>query len=79
MFIMLDIRDTGLTADEFARRLLDEESVAVLPCDGFGKTGEGLLRLSLTRSDAVLDDAGNRIVQFACRLASGAVAPVGEK
>jgi arginine:pyruvate transaminase len=71
MFVMLDIRGTGLSSEAFARALLDEEAVAVLPCDGFGPSGVGQLRLSLTSADARLAEAGKRIVGLAGRLARG--------
>ncbi len=66
MFVMLDVRGTGLSAEGFARRLLDSEAVAVLPCDGFGPSAAGHLRISLTEPDPVLREAGERIVRF-CR------------
>jgi arginine:pyruvate transaminase len=69
MFVMLDIRKTGLPAARFAGRLLDDEAVAVLPCDGFGPSAAGHLRISLTAPDAVLAEAGARIVRFAAALA----------
>jgi arginine:pyruvate transaminase len=69
MFVLLDIRATGVSAGEFARGLLDVERVAVLPCDGFGASAAGYLRISLGAPDARLADAGNRIVRFAQRLA----------
>jgi arginine:pyruvate transaminase len=65
MFVLLDIRGTGLEAEEFARRLLLREHVAVLPCDGFGPSAAGHLRISLTAPDPRLDEAGRRIVRFA--------------
>ena len=65
MFVLLDVRGTGLGADEFARRLLDAESVAVLPCDGFGPSAAGHLRIALSAPDARLAEAGRRIVRFA--------------
>ena len=65
MFVMLDVRGTGLDADGFARRLLERENVAVLPCDGFGPSAVGHLRISLTAPDARLAEAGERIVRFA--------------
>ena len=65
MFVLLDIRGTGLQAEEFARRLLLREHVAVLPCDGFGPSAAGHLRISLTAPDPRLDEAGGRIVRFA--------------
>jgi arginine:pyruvate transaminase len=69
MFVLLDIRDTGLEAEEFARGLLETERVAVLPCDGFGASAAGHLRISLGAADDRLEEAGHRIVRFAQRLA----------
>jgi arginine:pyruvate transaminase len=69
MFVLLDIRDTGLSADAFVRALLDQEAVAALPCDGFGASATGHLRLSLTTADGILAEAGGRILRFAQRLA----------
>lgn len=65
MFVLLDIRATGLSSQEFASRLLEREGVATLPCDGFGPSVAGHLRLSLTVPEASLDEAGRRIVRFA--------------
>ncbi|HYD64951.1 pyridoxal phosphate-dependent aminotransferase [Azospirillum sp.] len=69
MFVLLDIRGTGLTSTAFAERLLEAEDVAVLPADGFGPSAIGHLRISLTAPDAVLEEAGRRIVRFAGGLA----------
>jgi arginine:pyruvate transaminase len=69
MFVLLDIRDTGLSAEAFAQGLLDAERVAVLPCDGFGASAEGYLRISLGAPDDRIAEAGERIVRFAQRLA----------
>jgi arginine:pyruvate transaminase len=68
MFVLLDVRGTGLGSEEFARALLEGEGVAVLPCDGFGPSAVGHLRISLTAPDAVLAEAGRRIVGLAGRL-----------
>jgi arginine:pyruvate transaminase len=68
MFVLLDIRPSGLGSAEFARRLLVEERVAVLPCDGFGASAAGHLRIALTAPDSRLEEAARRIVQFARRL-----------
>ncbi len=64
MFLMIDVRDSGLGSIEFADRLLDAEGVAVLPCDGFGPSGVGYLRLSLSASLDVLERACDRIERF---------------
>ncbi|HXZ01081.1 MAG TPA: pyridoxal phosphate-dependent aminotransferase [Stellaceae bacterium] len=70
MFVMLDVRGTGLGAEEFARTLLDEEGVAALPCDGFGPSAIGHLRLALSLPDERLEEAGRRILHLARRLAA---------
>jgi arginine:pyruvate transaminase len=69
MFVLLDIRATGLGSEEFAERLLEREGVAVLPADGFGPSATGHLRISLTVDDAKLAEAGERIVRLARQLA----------
>ena len=70
MFVLLNIRDTGLDAEPFARGLLDSERVAVLPCDGFGASAEGHLRISLGAPDAA--DRGGRAAHRPLRPAPGA-------
>jgi arginine:pyruvate transaminase len=69
MFVLLDVRGTGLGSSEFALGLLEAEHVAVLPCDGFGPSAAGHLRIALSAPDARLEDAGERIVRYAQRLA----------
>jgi arginine:pyruvate transaminase len=69
MFVLLDIRGTGLGSQDFAMGLLEAERVAVLPCDGFGPSAAGHLRIALSQPEPRLKDAGERIVRFAQRLA----------
>jgi arginine:pyruvate transaminase len=70
MFVMLDVRRTGLGADTFARRLLAEELVSVLAGDAFGGAAAGHVRLSLTAPEERLAEACDRIGRFAFRLAA---------
>jgi arginine:pyruvate transaminase len=70
MFVLFDVRSTGLGAEDFARGLLEREDVALLPCDGFGPSAVGHLRIALTAPEARLEDAGRRIVRFARELTS---------
>ena len=70
MFVLLDIRGTGLASEAFARQLLVREHVAVLPCDGFGSSAVGHLRISLTAPEPRLAEAGRRIVRFAGSIAA---------
>jgi arginine:pyruvate transaminase len=72
MFSVVDIRATGLSGEVFARRLLDEEKVAVMPGESFGPALNGWLRLSLTRSDDELAEACRRLSAFAARQLKGA-------
>jgi arginine:pyruvate transaminase len=69
MFVLLDVRSTGLGSQAFALELLHREHVAVLPCDGFGPSAAGHLRISLTAPEPRLEEAGRRIVGLARRLA----------
>lgn len=68
MFVMLDVRGTGRTADAFARGLLEEENVAVLGGDAFGAPAAGHVRVSLTVPDERLAEACDRIGRFVFRL-----------
>jgi arginine:pyruvate transaminase len=65
MFIMADVRRTGLSGDEFATRLLEEELVATTPGESFGTAARGHVRISLTAGDDDMAEACRRIVRFA--------------
>jgi len=69
MFVLFDVRGTGLGSEAFARLLLEREAVAILPADGFGPSAVGQLRISLTAAAPVLEDAAQRIVRLAHQLA----------
>jgi LL-diaminopimelate aminotransferase len=51
----------GQTSVEFATRLLDETGVVVTPGVGYGPSGEGYVRLSLTVPDERLEEAVRRL------------------
>ena len=65
MFVLFDVRGTGLGAEGFARELLLSEDIALVPCDGFGPSATGHLRIALTAPEPRLEEAGRRIVRFA--------------
>ena len=69
MFVLLDVSGTARSARDFAHSLLHQEDVAILPCDGFGPSAAGQLRVSLTAPEDRLDAAATRIVRFARSLA----------
>ena len=54
----------GLTSVEFATRLLEEQAVVVTPGNGYGASGEGYVRLSLTIPDDQLEEGLRRIAAF---------------
>lgn len=65
MFVMLDIRATGLSAYDFAKGLILEEGVAITPADGFGDSATGYLRISLGVPETELDEAALRLSRYA--------------
>lgn len=67
-YIFPCIKEFGLTSDEFALRLLEEEKVAVVPGTAFGDSGEGFLRISYAYSIDSLKEALGRIEKFVTRL-----------
>ena len=62
------IKEFGMTSEEFATRLLQEEKVAVVPGTAFGECGEGFLRISYAYSIENLKVALARIESFITRL-----------
>jgi aminotransferase len=59
---------TGLSDEEFATRLLNEEHVAAVPGNAFGKGGEGFLRCSYATSYAKIETALEHMRRFVNRL-----------
>ena len=51
----------GYSSMDFTRKLLDETGIAVTPGIGYGKEGEGYIRLSLTLPDERLEEAIRRL------------------
>ncbi len=58
------IQNTGLTSEEFAKRLLLEEKVVVIPGSVFGACGEGFVRCSYAVSQYEIKEALERIGSF---------------
>ncbi len=63
-YVFPDIRQFGMTSEEFATRLLEQEKVAVVPGTAFGKSGEGFIRISYAYSLANLKVALDRMEHF---------------
>ena len=62
------IKQFGMSSDEFATRLLEEERVAVVPGTAFGDCGEGYLRTSYAYSLEDLKIALGRLGRFVEKL-----------
>lgn len=62
-----DISGTGLSSEEFAMQLLDEEKVLVVPGSAFGKNGEGYVRCAYAASQENLTEALKRMSTFVKR------------
>jgi len=58
------IAASGMSSDDFAMRLLEEEEVAVVPGDAFGMSGAGFVRASYATAYEKLEEALNRIESF---------------
>ncbi len=63
-----DITSTGLSSEDFAQRLLQEEHVACVPGDAFGPSGAGYMRCSYATSLENVQEAVRRIARFAERV-----------
>ena len=70
MFLLVDVRATGLDGESFAWGLLDHGGVSLLPGTGFGASVTGHVRFSLTSPLAVLEDACDRMERYARSLDS---------
>lgn len=62
------IKEFGMTSEEFATRLLQEEKVAAIPGNAFGNSGEGYLRISYAYSLDNLKKAMEHLSHFVKKL-----------
>ncbi len=65
MFMLIDVRATGLTGYQFMRGLYEAERVAVLDGGAFGRETEGFVRVFIATDEPVLREASARIRRFA--------------
>lgn len=68
MYIMLDIRATGLSGEAFAEALLEQHHVAVMPGESFGAAAAGHVRVALTVADDRLETAVAQLIAMATDL-----------
>lgn len=63
-YIFPSIKKFGMTSEEFANRLLQEQKLAVIPGTAFGACGEGFVRISYAYSIENLKVGLDRIKKF---------------
>ena len=66
-YIFPSVKSTGMTGDEFANKLLEEEKVAVVPGSAFGEFGKYYIRVSYAYSMKNLVTATEKIAKFVQR------------
>lgn len=71
-YVFPSVKSTGLTGEEFAKKLLAEEKVAVVPGGAFGEFGKYYVRCSYAYSMASLAKATEKIAAFVKKLKSNA-------
>jgi aspartate aminotransferase len=62
-YAWVDIRGTGMSAEEICRILLEEAGVAAIPGAAFGPFGKDFVRFSFASSLANLQEATERIAR----------------
>jgi arginine:pyruvate transaminase len=67
LFMLVDVRGTGLSGADFSARLYAETGVSVLDATAFGPSAQGHVRVSFAVDDEVLAEGCRRIAAFARR------------
>ena len=70
MYVMLDIRSTGMTGENFAYALLEKHRIAVMPGESFGEAAAGHIRVAMTIEDTRFAQALATLCDFAEALAA---------
>jgi aspartate/methionine/tyrosine aminotransferase len=68
MFMLVDVRDTGMSGCEFMRALYEAERVSVMDGAAFGHETAGFVRICFATDTAEIDSACERIRRFCERL-----------
>ena len=65
MYLMMDMRATGLSGEAFAHALLDAHQIAVMPGESFGQAAAGHIRVAMTVADDQFSKAIAVLLSFA--------------
>ena len=68
MYLMLDIRASGMSGEAFANALLDQHRIAVMPGESFGEAAAGHIRVAMTIDDDGFAAALRQICAFAAQV-----------
>ncbi len=63
-YAFVNIKDTGMTSEEFAIDLLEKKHVVVVPGSGFGDGGEGYVRISYVSSKEDMVEGLRRMKEY---------------
>ncbi|WP_152220554.1 aminotransferase class I/II-fold pyridoxal phosphate-dependent enzyme [Pseudomonas sp. SCB32] len=77
MFVLVDVRETGLSSLDFSWQLFHATGVSVLDAAAFGPQAEGFVRLSFGLSDESMAEACARIIRFVESLPASGNRPAG--
>ena len=65
MYLMLNVRTTGMSGLSFADKLLNVKKIAVMPGESFGEAASGHVRISLTLEDSKFAETFRSVCEFA--------------
>ena len=66
-YVFPSIRCSGMNSQDFCEKLLEEENLALVPGDAFGKSGEGYVRISYAYSLDQIKIAIEKLEHFLAR------------
>lgn len=70
LYAFVNIQETGLSSEEFARNLIIQKQVCVVPGSGFGTDGEGFVRMCYAISDEDILEGLKKIREYVEELMS---------
>ncbi len=65
MYLMLDVRGTRMSGEDFALALLEKHRIAVMPGESFGQAAAGHVRVAMTIEDGAFASALETLCAFA--------------
>ncbi|MDR1272601.1 MAG: pyridoxal phosphate-dependent aminotransferase [Clostridiales Family XIII bacterium] len=75
MYAFVNIQETELSSEEFAKNLIVQKQICVVPGSGFGSAGEGFVRICYAVSDEDIAEGMKRIREYVDELMALATSP----